>query len=91
MAAVKNNNGGFKVGNKAAVGRKGKTPLNAEAKKQLMTSAPEIMKKAIALALEGDTSMITLLVNKIMPTQTLVQQDLNEKLESLLEAKHENN
>ncbi|MBT6576475.1 MAG: hypothetical protein HON51_09690 [Gammaproteobacteria bacterium] len=83
-------NGPFTKGNKAAVGRKAKTPVNAEAKKLLMSNSLPILQKAIDMALiEGDATMVKLLVDKILPTATLIQQELTEKLLLLEEAQND--
>jgi|GEM_PF-1036409 hypothetical protein len=81
---ARNTNGTFAIGN-ASGARRGKH-IDKVALGILKANSGAITEKAIALALAGDTSMITLCLNKLLPQSSLIQQQLQEQIEALEEA-----
>jgi len=85
----RNTNGKFAKGNTGG-GRLG-TGVDKTALNILKANSAGITKKAVEMALAGDTSMITLCLNKLLPQSSLIQQQLQEQIEALEAANNANN
>ena len=77
----RNTNGKFAKGNTGG-GRFG-TGVDKTALNILKANSAGITKKAVEMALAGDTSMIKLCLNKLLPQSSLIQQQLQEQIEAL--------
>ena len=85
----RNTNGKFAKGNTGG-GHFG-TGVDKTALNILKANSAGITKKAVEMALAGDTSMITLCLNKLLPQSSLIQQQLQEQIEALEAANNANN
>ncbi len=80
----RNTNGQFAKGNTGG-GRLG-TGVDKTALNILKANSAGITKKAVEMALAGDTSMIKLCLDKLLPQSSLIQQQLQEQILALEEA-----
>lgn len=77
----RDSNGRFLKGN--AGGGRFRSAINKDAFSILEVNAVGLANKAVELALEGDTAMIKLCIDKLMPTATIVQTQIIEQLNQL--------
>lgn len=89
MAKVegRNSDGRFAKGNTGG-GRLG-TATDKTAKKLLTANSEAITLKVIELALDGDTSMLKLCIDKLLPNTSLAQEFITEQVLALTEAQND--